>query len=143
MKLPKEISAKSVNIPFSYNSYSPKPYAYVHFSSAAIKNLLWASPAPLITLALPGMSLLKCPLFVIVAVALVVILKNVPHHVHHNALLALGPAMTNCAKLYNKHLPPSHPAKRHNHFARPPSSHQRSYADAAGRRAPSRSRSPS
>ncbi|PKY53868.1 hypothetical protein RhiirA4_472316 [Rhizophagus irregularis] len=44
-------------------------------------------------------------------------------------------------ELYNKHLPPSHPAKRHNRFARPPNSQQRSYADAAGRRAPSRSRS--
>ncbi|PKY63170.1 hypothetical protein RhiirA4_491250, partial [Rhizophagus irregularis] len=32
-----QISAKSVNIPFSYNSYNPKPYAYVHFSSAANK----------------------------------------------------------------------------------------------------------
>ncbi|CAB4420331.1 unnamed protein product [Rhizophagus irregularis] len=44
-------------------------------------------------------------------------------------------------ELYNKHLPLSHPAKRHNRFARPPNSQQRSYADAAGRRAPSRSRS--
>ncbi|PKY61175.1 hypothetical protein RhiirA4_485782, partial [Rhizophagus irregularis] len=43
-------------------------------------------------------------------------------------------------ELYNKHLPSSHPAKRHNRFARPPNSQQRSYADAAGRRAPSRSR---
>ncbi|PKY62777.1 hypothetical protein RhiirA4_489876 [Rhizophagus irregularis] len=44
-------------------------------------------------------------------------------------------------ELYNKHLPPSHPAKRHNRFARPANSHQRSYADAAGRKASSRSRS--
>ncbi|GBC31437.2 hypothetical protein RIR_jg31936.t1 [Rhizophagus irregularis DAOM 181602=DAOM 197198] len=42
-------------------------------------------------------------------------------------------------ELYNKHLPPSHPAKHHNRFARPDNSRQRSYADAAGRRAPSRS----
>ncbi|PKK34577.1 hypothetical protein RhiirC2_805746 [Rhizophagus irregularis] len=42
-------------------------------------------------------------------------------------------------ELYNKHLPPSHPAKRHNCFARSANSQQRSYADAAGRRAPSRS----
>ncbi|PKY34777.1 hypothetical protein RhiirB3_454822, partial [Rhizophagus irregularis] len=33
-----EVSAKNVNIPFSYNSYTnPKPYAYVHFSSATTK----------------------------------------------------------------------------------------------------------
>uniref|UniRef100_U9ULQ5 Uncharacterized protein n=1 Tax=Rhizophagus irregularis (strain DAOM 181602 / DAOM 197198 / MUCL 43194) TaxID=747089 RepID=U9ULQ5_RHIID len=44
-------------------------------------------------------------------------------------------------ELYNKHLPPSHPAKRHNRFARPANFQQRSYADAAGRRAPSRSQS--
>ncbi|GBC46363.2 hypothetical protein GLOIN_2v1785090 [Rhizophagus irregularis DAOM 181602=DAOM 197198] len=36
-EIAKEVSAKSVNIPFSYNSYNPKPYAYVHFSSAATK----------------------------------------------------------------------------------------------------------
>ncbi|CAB4420333.1 unnamed protein product [Rhizophagus irregularis] len=28
-----EVSAKSINVPFSMNSYSPKPYAYCHFSS--------------------------------------------------------------------------------------------------------------
>ncbi|EXX52450.1 hypothetical protein RirG_252960 [Rhizophagus irregularis DAOM 197198w] len=44
-------------------------------------------------------------------------------------------------KLYNKHLPPSHPAKRHNRFVRLANSQQRSYADTAGRRAPSRSHS--
>ncbi|CAB5205221.1 unnamed protein product [Rhizophagus irregularis] len=44
-------------------------------------------------------------------------------------------------ELYNKHLPPSHPAKHHNRFAHPANSQQRSYADAAGRRAPSRSQS--
>ncbi|GET58915.1 hypothetical protein GLOIN_2v1785090 [Rhizophagus irregularis DAOM 181602=DAOM 197198] len=36
-EIAEEVSAKSVNIPFSYNSYTPKPYAYVHFSSAATK----------------------------------------------------------------------------------------------------------
>ncbi|CAB4429871.1 unnamed protein product [Rhizophagus irregularis] len=36
-KIAEEVSAKSANIPFSYNSYNPKPYAYVHFSSTAIK----------------------------------------------------------------------------------------------------------
>ncbi|PKC52250.1 hypothetical protein RhiirA1_481946, partial [Rhizophagus irregularis] len=44
-------------------------------------------------------------------------------------------------ELYNKHLPPSHSAKRHNHFARLANSQQRSYADAAGRRVPFQSRS--
>ncbi|PKB97199.1 hypothetical protein RhiirA5_384827 [Rhizophagus irregularis] len=44
-------------------------------------------------------------------------------------------------ELYNKHLPPSHSAKRHNHFAHPDNSRQRFYADAAGRRALSRSHS--
>ncbi|PKK55287.1 hypothetical protein RhiirC2_802818 [Rhizophagus irregularis] len=34
-------------------------------------------------------------------------------------------------ELYNKYLPPSHHAKRHNRFARPANSQQRSYADAA------------
>ncbi|RGB22785.1 hypothetical protein C1646_775542 [Rhizophagus diaphanus] len=28
-----EVSAKSINIPFSMNSYNPKPYAYCHFTS--------------------------------------------------------------------------------------------------------------
>ncbi|PKC64254.1 hypothetical protein RhiirA1_462645, partial [Rhizophagus irregularis] len=36
-EIAEEVFAKSVNIPFSYNSYNPKPYAYVHFSSAATK----------------------------------------------------------------------------------------------------------
>ncbi|CAB5102826.1 unnamed protein product [Rhizophagus irregularis] len=44
-------------------------------------------------------------------------------------------------ELYNKHLPPSHPAKHHNRFACPANSEHRSYADAAGRKVPSRSQS--
>ncbi|PKC17136.1 hypothetical protein RhiirA5_369242 [Rhizophagus irregularis] len=36
-EIAEEVSAKSVNIPFSYNSYNPKPYAYVHFYSATTK----------------------------------------------------------------------------------------------------------
>ncbi|GET55003.1 hypothetical protein RIR_jg14893.t1 [Rhizophagus irregularis DAOM 181602=DAOM 197198] len=44
-------------------------------------------------------------------------------------------------ELYNKHLPLSHPAKRHNRFARSANSQQRSYADAASRRVSSRSQS--
>ncbi|PKY54386.1 hypothetical protein RhiirA4_426740 [Rhizophagus irregularis] len=78
-EIAEEISAKSVNIPFSYNSYNSKPYVYS--SNDKLR------------------------------------------------------------ELYNKHLLPSHPAKRHNRFARPTNPQQRSYADAAGQRAPSRSRS--
>ncbi|PKK59783.1 hypothetical protein RhiirC2_794323 [Rhizophagus irregularis] len=40
-------------------------------------------------------------------------------------------------ELYNKHLLPSHSAKRHNHFARPANSQQKSYADATGQKASS------
>ncbi|PKC52739.1 hypothetical protein RhiirA1_480799, partial [Rhizophagus irregularis] len=106
-EIAKEVSAKSVNIPFSYNSYNPKPYAYVHFSFAATKES---------------------------AMGITCALKSIG--------LTLGMNLLNNDKLrelYNKHLPPSHPAKHHNRFARPDNSRQRSYADAAGRRAPSRS----
>ncbi|PKY36315.1 hypothetical protein RhiirB3_458640, partial [Rhizophagus irregularis] len=84
-----------------------------------LKNRLWGLLALSNLLALLSMNLPKSPLFVIVVVA-----RNDKLH-----------------ELYNKHLPPSHPAKRHNHFAHPDNSQQRSYADAAGRRAPFRSQS--
>ncbi|PKK55892.1 hypothetical protein RhiirC2_801224, partial [Rhizophagus irregularis] len=48
--------------------------------------------------------------------------------------------MINCVN-YITNIYPSHPAKRHNRFARPANSQQRSYADAAGRRAPTQSQS--
>ncbi|PKY58130.1 hypothetical protein RhiirA4_479784 [Rhizophagus irregularis] len=51
-EIAEEISAKSVNIPFSYNSYNPKPYAYVHFSSADTKDSAMA-----ITCTLKGIGL--------------------------------------------------------------------------------------
>ncbi|PKB95833.1 hypothetical protein RhiirA5_435943 [Rhizophagus irregularis] len=58
-----EVSAKSINVPFSINSYNPKPYAYCHFASeTAIENaksilcalkkvgLTWHSPNEVISL---------------------------------------------------------------------------------------------
>ncbi|CAB4416055.1 unnamed protein product [Rhizophagus irregularis] len=140
-EIAEEISAKSVNIPFSYNSYTPKPYAYIHFSSAAnkesamsiscaLKNigLTWHEPTEVSSLChrcgRPGCNPENCAS------------SRAPQRPSR-------PWSSNdkLRELYNKHLPPSHPAKRHNRFARPPNSQQRSYADAAGRRAPSRSRS--
>ncbi|CAB4407434.1 unnamed protein product [Rhizophagus irregularis] len=138
-EIAEEISAKSVNIPFSYNSYNPKPYAYIHFSSAAnkesamgiscaLKNigLTWHEPTEVSSLChrcgRPGCNPENCAS------------SRAPQRPSR-------PWSSNdkLRELYNKHLPPSHPAKRHNRFARPPNSQQRSYADAAGRRAPSRS----
>ncbi|GBC18613.2 hypothetical protein GLOIN_2v1785090 [Rhizophagus irregularis DAOM 181602=DAOM 197198] len=107
-EIAEEVSAKSVNIPFSYNSYNPKPYAYVHFSSAATKESAMGSLVLSNLLALLGM--------------------NQPNN-------------DKLRELYNKHLPPSHPAKRHNRFTRPANSEHRSYADAASRKVPSRSQS--
>ncbi|CAB4406020.1 unnamed protein product [Rhizophagus irregularis] len=139
-EIAEEISAKSINIPFSYNSYTPKPYAYVHFSSAATKEsamgitcalkntgLTWHEPTEVSSLChrcgRPGCDPDKCAS------------SRAPQRPSR-------PWSSNdkLRDLYNKHLPPSHPAKRHNRFARPPNSQQKSYADAAGRRAPSRSR---
>ncbi|PKC55088.1 hypothetical protein RhiirA1_476192 [Rhizophagus irregularis] len=140
-EIAKEVSAKSVNIPFSYNSYNPKPYPYVHFSFAATKEsamgitcalkstgLTWHEPTEVSSLChrcgRPGCNPDKCAS------------SRAPQRPSR-------PWSSNdkLRELYNKHLPPSHPAKRHNRFARPANSEQRSYADAAGRRAPSRSQS--
>ncbi|CAB4413042.1 unnamed protein product [Rhizophagus irregularis] len=140
-EIAEEISVKSVNIPFSYNSYNPKPYAYIHFSSAAnkvsamgiscaLKNigLTWHEPTEVSSLChrcgRPDCNPEKCAS------------SRAPQRPSR-------PWSSNdkLRELYHKHLPSSHPAKRHNHFARPPNSQQRSYADAAGRRAPSRSHS--
>ncbi|GBC12611.2 hypothetical protein GLOIN_2v1785090 [Rhizophagus irregularis DAOM 181602=DAOM 197198] len=140
-EIAKEVSAKSVNIPFSYNSYNPKPYAYVHFSSAATKEsamgitcalksigLTWHEPTEVSSLCHccghPGCTPDRCA--------------------SSRALQCPSRPWSSNDKLrelYNKHLPSSHPAKRHNRFARPDNSWQRSYADAAGRKAPSRSHS--
>ncbi|PKB97196.1 hypothetical protein RhiirA5_433564, partial [Rhizophagus irregularis] len=140
-EIAEEVSAKSVNIPFSYNSYNPKPYAYVHFSSAATKEsamgitcalksigLTWHEPTEVSSLChrcgRPGCNPDRCAS------------SRAPQRPSH-------PWSSNdkLRELYNKHLPPSHPAKRHNRFARPANSEQRSYADVAGRRVSSRSQS--
>ncbi|GBC26314.2 hypothetical protein GLOIN_2v1785090 [Rhizophagus irregularis DAOM 181602=DAOM 197198] len=116
-----EVSAKSVNIPISYNSYNLKPYAYVHFSSAATKESAMG-----ITCALKSIGLTW----------------HEPADVSSLCHCYGRPSSNDkLRELYNKHLPPSHPAKRHNHFARPANSQHRSYADAASRRVSSRSQS--
>ncbi|GET57853.1 hypothetical protein GLOIN_2v1785090 [Rhizophagus irregularis DAOM 181602=DAOM 197198] len=71
-----EISAKSINVPFSMNSYNPKPYAYCHFASET---------------AMENAKSISCAL------------KKVGLTWHSP----------------DEHLPPSHPAKQHNRFARP------------------------
>ncbi|PKY33017.1 hypothetical protein RhiirB3_532293 [Rhizophagus irregularis] len=71
-----KISAKSINVPFSMNSYNPKPYAYCHFASET---------------AMENAKSISCAL------------KKVGLTWHSP----------------DEHLPPSHPAKRHNRFARP------------------------
>ncbi|PKC56715.1 hypothetical protein RhiirA1_401929, partial [Rhizophagus irregularis] len=140
-EIAEEVSAKSVNIPFSYNSYNPKPYAYVHFSSAATKEsamgitcalksigLTWHEPTEVSSLChccgRPGCTPDRCAS------------SRAPQRPS-----CLWSSNDKLRELYNKHLPPSHPAKHHNRFARPDNSWQRSYADAAGRRASSRSHS--
>ncbi|GBC50860.2 hypothetical protein GLOIN_2v1785090 [Rhizophagus irregularis DAOM 181602=DAOM 197198] len=128
-----EVSAKSVNIPFFYNSYTnPKPYAYVHFSSATTKEsaigitcalksigLTWHKPAEVSSLChrcgRPSCNPDNC------ASSRAPQRPSHPWSSNHDKL----------RELYNKHLPPSHPAKRHNHFAHPANFQQRSYADAA------------
>ncbi|PKY57982.1 hypothetical protein RhiirA4_479476 [Rhizophagus irregularis] len=117
-EIAEEISAKSVNIPFSYNSYTPKPYAYVHFSSADTKEsamgitcalkdigLTWHEPNEVSSLChrcgRPGCNPDKC--------ASSRALQRPSRPWSSNDKLR---------ELYNKHLPPSHPAKRHNCFTR-------------------------
>ncbi|PKC55669.1 hypothetical protein RhiirA1_475212 [Rhizophagus irregularis] len=141
LEIAEEVSAKSVNILFSYNSYNPKPYTYVHFSSAATKEsamgitcplksigLTWHEPTEVSSLCHrcghPGCNLNQC--------ASSRALQHPSHPWSSNDKLR---------ELYNKHLPPSHPAKRHNRFARPANSQHKFYADAAKRRASSRSQS--
>ncbi|PKK65462.1 hypothetical protein RhiirC2_786134 [Rhizophagus irregularis] len=114
-----EISAKSINVPFSMNSYNPKPYAYCHFASeTAIENaksiscalkkvgLTWHSPDEVTSLChqcgRPNCNPDRC---------------GSSSRLNRN----FRPWQSNdkLRALYNKHLPPSHPAKRHNRFARP------------------------
>ncbi|GBC51633.2 hypothetical protein GLOIN_2v1785090 [Rhizophagus irregularis DAOM 181602=DAOM 197198] len=139
-KIANEVSAKSVNIPFSYNFYNPKPYAYVHFSSAATKE-----SAMEITCALKSIGLTWHES---TEVSSLCHRCGRPSCNPDKCASSRAPQRLSCPwssndklrELYNKHLPPSHPTKRHNRFARPANSQQRSYADAANRRAPSRSR---
>ncbi|GBC49279.2 hypothetical protein GLOIN_2v1782460 [Rhizophagus irregularis DAOM 181602=DAOM 197198] len=77
-----EISVKSINVPFSMNSYNPKPYAYCHFASET---------------AMENAKSISCAL------------KKVGLTWHSP----------------DEHLPPSHPAKRHNRFARPDNNNDR------------------
>ncbi|GET57947.1 hypothetical protein GLOIN_2v1785090 [Rhizophagus irregularis DAOM 181602=DAOM 197198] len=114
-----EISAKSINVPFSMNSYNPKPYAYCHFASetamenaksilCTLKNvgLTWHSPDEVTFLChrcgRPNCNPDRCGS------------SSRPNRPSR-------PWQSNdkLRALYNKHLPPSHPAKRHNRFARP------------------------
>ncbi|GET51084.1 hypothetical protein GLOIN_2v1785090 [Rhizophagus irregularis DAOM 181602=DAOM 197198] len=114
-----EISAKSINVPFSMNSYNPKPYAYCHFASeTAMENaksiscalkkvgLTWHSPDEVTSLChrcgRPNCNPDRCGS------------SSRPNRPSR-------PWQSNdkLRALYNKHLPPSHPAKRHNRFARP------------------------
>ncbi|PKB96854.1 hypothetical protein RhiirA5_434120 [Rhizophagus irregularis] len=121
-EIAEEISAKSVNIPFSYNSYNPKPYIYVHFFSAATKesamritcalksiDLTWYEPSevssPCHRCSHPGCNPDKCAS------------SRAPQYPFR-----LWSSNNKLRELYNKHLPPSHPAKRHNHFTRPANS---------------------
>ncbi|PKY36231.1 hypothetical protein RhiirB3_396665 [Rhizophagus irregularis] len=106
-EIAKEVSAKSVNIPFSYNSYNPKPYAYVHFSFAATKESAMGITCALKSIGLTlGMNLLKSPLFAIVVVAPVVIWIDVLHYVLLNVSLVRGLAMINCVNyIINTYLP--------------------------------------
>ncbi|GBC51144.2 hypothetical protein GLOIN_2v1762049 [Rhizophagus irregularis DAOM 181602=DAOM 197198] len=114
-----EVSAKSINVPFSMNSYNPKPYAYCHFASkTAMENaksiscalkkvgLTWHSPDEVTSLChrydRPNCNPDRCGS------------SSRPNRPSR-------PWQSNdkLRALYNKHLPPSHPAKRHNRFARP------------------------
>ncbi|PKK55651.1 hypothetical protein RhiirC2_801854, partial [Rhizophagus irregularis] len=116
-EIAEEVSAKSVNIPFFYNSYNLKPYAYVHFSSAATKEsairiicalkstgLTWHEPTKISSLChrcgCSGCNPDKCAS------------SRAPQRPSR-------PWSSNdkLCELYNKHFPSSYPAKRHNHFA--------------------------
>ncbi|PKB95766.1 hypothetical protein RhiirA5_385794 [Rhizophagus irregularis] len=110
-EIAEEVSAKSVNISFSYNFYNPKPYAYIHFSFAATKEsamritcalksigLTWHEPTEVSSLCHrcghPGCNPDKCAS------------SRAPQRPSR-------PWSSNdkLRGLYNKHLPPSHPAK--------------------------------
>ncbi|PKY21871.1 hypothetical protein RhiirB3_435601 [Rhizophagus irregularis] len=114
-----EVSAKSIDVPFSINSYNPKPYAYCHFASeTAMENaksiscalkkvgLTWHSPDKVTFLChrcgCPNCNPDQCGS------------SSCP-----NCPARPWQSNDKLRALYNKHLPPSHPAKCHNRFACP------------------------
>ncbi|CAB4408361.1 unnamed protein product [Rhizophagus irregularis] len=150
-EIAEEISAKSINVPFSLNSYNPKPYAYCHFSSeTAMENaksiscalkkvgLTWHAPTEVTSLCHrcghPNCNPDRCG-----------------SSSRPNRSARSWQSNDKLRELYNKHLPPSHPAKRHNRFARPDNnnnngsrknaSHQRSRSCPNNQQQQSRSRS--
>ncbi|CAB4434572.1 unnamed protein product [Rhizophagus irregularis] len=150
-EIAEEISAKSINVPFSLNSYNPKPYAYCYFSSeTAMENaksiscalkkvgLTWHAPTEVTSLChrcgRPNCNPDRCG-----------------SSSRPNRSARSWQSNDKLRELYNKHLPPSHPAKRHNRFARPDNnnnngsrrnaSHQRSRSRPNNQQPPSRSRS--
>ncbi|GBC53974.2 hypothetical protein GLOIN_2v1785090 [Rhizophagus irregularis DAOM 181602=DAOM 197198] len=105
-----EISAKSINVPFSMNSYNPKPYAYCHFTSEtamenaksisyALKNvgLTWHSPDKVTSLCHrcghPNCNPNRCS-----------------SSSRPNRFARPWQSNDKLRALYNKHLPPSNPA---------------------------------
>lgn len=101
------------------NSYNPKPYAYCHFASetamknaksisCALKNvgLTWHTPEDVTSLChrcgRPNCNPDRCG-----------------SSFWPNRPARSWQSNDKLRKLYHKHLPPSHPAKRHNRFARP------------------------
>ncbi|RGB34811.1 hypothetical protein C1646_760121, partial [Rhizophagus diaphanus] len=111
-----EVSAKSINVSFSMNSYNSKPYAYCHFTSQtamdAAMEISCCNPDQC------GLSSSRPQ-------------RNPRPWQSNDKLRAL----------YNKHLPPSHPAKRHNRFAHP-ASDQRSQSQPNNSRTRSASKPP-
>ncbi|PKC71371.1 hypothetical protein RhiirA1_453590 [Rhizophagus irregularis] len=114
-----KVSAKLINVLFSMNLYNPKPYAYCHFVSEtavenvksisyALKNvgLTWHFPDEVTSLChrcgRPNCNPDRC---------------SSSSHLNHPA--CLWQSNDKLHALYNKHLPPSHPAKRYNCFAHP------------------------
>ncbi|CAB4406109.1 unnamed protein product [Rhizophagus irregularis] len=110
-EIAEKISAKSINIPFSMNSYNPKPYAYCYFTSesamenakfisCALKNvgLTWHSPDEVTSLChrcgRPNCNPDRCG-----------------SSSRSNRSSRPWQSNDKLRELYNKHLPPSHPDK--------------------------------
>ncbi|EXX54977.1 hypothetical protein RirG_229610 [Rhizophagus irregularis DAOM 197198w] len=95
-EIAKEVSAKSVNIPFSYNSYNPKLYAYVYFSSAATKESAMRITCALKSIGLTWHEPTEVSFLYHRCGRPVVIQINVSHHVLLSVPLVHGLAMINC-----------------------------------------------